>query len=198
MGRYIRRIRRYITRKATASIDVPYFFICEQCMRDSGPLNATISAQAQLKTFRFVGPLSDKQLQKLRSAAHRNLVRTVKAARADAEKREIYSPAFYDVCPYCRSPQSWAVGVMKKNMLSIPIVLLLLGIIFGAGCYFLSAAENAKIIAIILGAAFLLGAAGVLTLNILRVKSKLDQLSPVTKRNIPVIDWRAVQNILSE
>lgn len=196
MGRYIRRIRRYITRKATASIDIPYFFICEQCVRDSGPLNATISAQAQLKTLRFVGPLSDRQIQKLRSAAHRNLVRAVKAARADAEKREIYSEAFYDMCPYCRSSQSWAVGVLKKNMLSMPIVLLLLGIISGAGCYFLSAAENAKIIAIILGAVFLVGAAAALTLNILRIKSKLDQLAPVTKRNTPVIDWRAVQHIL--
>lgn len=196
MGRYIKRIRRYITRRATASIDVPYFFICEQCTRDSGPLNARISAEAQLRTLRIVGPLSDKQLRKLRGAAHRNLVSAVKAARADAEKREIYSEAFYDVCPYCHSSQSWAVGVMKKNMLSIPIVLLLLGIISGAGCYFLSAAENAKIIAIILGSAFLAGAAVTLTVNILRVKRKQDMLSPVGKRNTPVIDWRAVQNIL--
>lgn len=196
MGRYIRRFRRYITRKATESIDVPYFFICEQCMRNSGPLNATIYAEARLKTLSFVGPLSSGQLQRLRGAAHANLVRTVKAARRDAEKKQIYCAAFYDVCPFCRSPQSWAIGAIKKDMFSIPAVLLMLGIIFGTGCYFLSGAENAKIIAIIMGAAFLAGAAGVLTVNILRVRKKQDQLTPVTKRNTPVIDWRSVQNIL--
>ena len=196
MGRYIRRFRRYITRKATESIGVPYFFICEQCTKNSGPLSATICAEARLRTLHLVGPLSSGQLRKLRGAAHANLVRTVKAVRRDAEKKQIYSDAFYDVCPYCRSSQSWAVGAMKKNMFSIPAVLLMLGLIFGAGCYFLSGAENAKIIAVIIGAAFLAGAAAVLAVNILRLRRKLDRLGPVAKRNNPVIDWRSVQNIL--
>ena len=35
----------YYKHKRTESIDVPYSFRCEQCMQDSGPLTATISAQ---------------------------------------------------------------------------------------------------------------------------------------------------------
>lgn len=186
----------YYKHKRTESIDVPYSFRCEQCMKDSGPLKATISADAELNS-NFKN-LSDTKQQKLRESAHANLVREVKAAHTDAEEKQIYHKAFRDECPHCHKPQSWAVSRAKKDMFSTPIVVVILGIILGAGCYFFSGVENAKTIAIIVAGTFCVAAAGILAVNMIRVGNKQRQTSSAIQSNTPVIDWRAVQSILNE
>ncbi|MDE6984155.1 MAG: hypothetical protein K2O99_06390 [Lachnospiraceae bacterium] len=122
----------YYVHKKTASIDVPYSFQCEQCMKDSGMLIATITAQAEMNSnFK---KLEDKKVEKLNELAHKNLVSEVKSAHRNATEKHIYSKDFRDECPYCRKPQSWALGAMKNDMLSTPIVCVILGLIVAAGC----------------------------------------------------------------
>lgn len=182
--------------RRTESIDVPYSFRCEQCMRDSGLLKARISADAEMRSnFRN---LSSAKQRRLRRAAHANLVRTVKSAYAQAEKKHIYCKDFKDECPYCDRPQSWAISRAKKNMFSTPVIFVMLGAIFGAGCYFFSGVENAQTIAFIMAGSFGAIALAVLVARLARLRKKKKEISPAARRNLPVIDWRSVRNILNE
>lgn len=179
------------------SIDVPYSFRCEQCMKDSGPLKATIKGvEADLNT-NFKG-LNDKQQQKLDEMAHRNLVIAVKDAYRNATEKQIFDKAFQDECPLCHKPQSWAVSGLKNDMFGSSIVSLIVGLIVAAGCYFFSGVDNALQIAI---GAFVISvviALGFLVFNLARVSSKKKQTSTVNQKNVPVIEWGAVQNLLNE
>lgn len=83
-------------------------------------------------------------------------------------------------------------------MFGTPIVCVILGIIIGAGCYFFSGVENN--LAIALGAAgiCLVLAVGSLILNIIKIQNKKKQTATVTQKNVPVIEWDAVDYILGE
>lgn len=186
----------YYKHKRTESIDVPYSFRCEQCMKDSGPLKATISAEAE--TNSNFKELSDAKQKKLSEAAHANLVREVRAAHSNAVEKQIYCKAFRDECPHCHKPQSWAVSGAKKDMFSTPVVLVILGIIIGAGCYFFSGVDNPGTIAIGAVGIFCVIALCVLVVNMIKVGSKQRQTSSAAQQNTPVIEWRAVQHILDE
>ncbi|MEY8322709.1 hypothetical protein AALB47_02185 [Lachnospiraceae bacterium 54-11] len=97
------------------SIDVPYSFRCEQCMQDSGPLNATISGMQAEVNSNFKN-LNEKNQKKLDEMAHRNLVNEVKEAYQKATEKQIYVKAFKDECPHCHKPQSWAVSGAKDEI----------------------------------------------------------------------------------
>lgn len=187
----------YYKHKKTETIDVPYSFRCEQCMKDSGPLKAAISGMQAEINSNFKN-LNDKKTQKLNEMAHANLVTAVKEAHRNATEKQIYSSAFKDDCPHCHKPQSWAISGAKNNMFNTPIVCVILGIILGAGCYFFAEVENSTTIAIaVAGICFVL-AAGSLVVNIIKIESKKKQTSTSLQKNVPVIEWSAVQHILNE
>lgn len=187
----------YYKHRRTESIDVPYSFRCEQCMKESGTLTATISGTEATLNSNF-NKLSDKQQEKLNEMAHIHLVSAVKEAYHDATEKQIYVKAFKDECPHCHKPQSWAVNGMKKELFSTPIICVILGLIIGAGCYFFAGVENSLTIALIAaGICFAIGA-GSLILNLIKIGNKKKRTSGSIQKNTPVIEWGAVQNILDE
>ena len=131
----------YYRHRKTESVDVPYSFRCEQCMKDSGTLKATITGMEAEMNSNFK-TLNEKNQKKLDELAHDKLVREVKEVHRNATEKQIYSKVFKDECPYCHKPQSWAISGAKDDMFSTPIVCVILGIIIGGGCYFFSGVEN--------------------------------------------------------
>jgi len=164
----------YFKHKRTESIDVPYSFRCEQCMKDSGTLMATISGTEATLNSNFK-QLNDKQQQKLNEMAHIHLVSAVREAHRDATEKQIYAKAFKDECPHCHKPQSWAVSGIKKGLFDTPNVCIILSIIL---CFAI--------------------AAGSLIWNIIKIGRKKKQTASAIQKNAPVIEWGAVQNILDE
>lgn len=176
---------------------MPYSFRCEQCMKDSGQLVATISGiEAEINSN--YKELEYNKQQILNEQAHKNLVRAVKDAHTNATQKNIFSKDFKDECPHCHKPQSWAVSGLKDDMFGTPIVCVILGIILGAGCYFFSGVDNALTIAIIVAGICFVLAAGSLILNIIKIGNKKKQTSAVSQKNVPEIEWGAVQDILNE
>lgn len=189
MGSYYQHTKK-------VSVDVPYSFQCEQCMKDSGPMMATIVAQAEINSnFK---DLDNKKRQKLDELAQKNLVSEVKSVHRNATEKHIYPKAFKDICPYCGKPQTWALGDMKDNLFSTPIVCVIVSLIFAAGCYFFSGVEENLIIAIVVAAIGF--AAGVVSLlvNIMKMQNKKKQTAGASKKNLPVIEWSAVQSYLNQ
>ena len=187
----------YYKHRKTESVDVPYSFKCEQCMNDSGPLKATIVGMDAEINSNFKDLDYNKQ-QKLNEMAHKNLVRAVKEAHQNATQKQIYVKAFKDECPHCHKPQTWAVSGLKDDMFGTPIVCLIVGIIFAAGCYFFSGVENNLQIALIVGGIGLAAAVVTFLWNIMKIGSKKKQTAAVNQKNVPVIEWGAVQNLLNE
>ncbi len=142
--------------------------------------------------------LDAKKQEKLNEIAHKNLVREVKETYRNATEKNIYSKVFKDECPHCHKPQSWAISGAKDQMFSTPIICIILGIIIGAGCYFFSGVDNNLTIALIAGGICFALAAGSLILNIAKIAVKKKQTANVLQKNVPVIEWNAVQNLLNE
>lgn len=187
----------YYRHRKSESINVPYSFKCEQCMKDSGPLSATIvGMEAEINSnYR---ELEYNKQQKLNEMAHKNLVRDAKEAYKNATEKQIFVKAFKDECPYCHKPQSWAVSGLKNDMFGNSIVSLIVGLIVAAGCYFFSGVDNAMQIAIAAFGISVVVAVILLVVNIAKVSSKKKKTANVTQRNVPVIEWSAIQNILNE
>lgn len=187
----------YYRHKKSESINVPYSFKCEQCMKDSGPLSATIvGMEAEINSnYR---ELEYNKQQKLNEMAHKNLVRDAKEAYKNATEKQIFVKAFKDECPHCHKPQSWAVSGLKNDMFGNSIVSLIVGLIVAAGCYFFSGVDNAMQIAIAAFGISVVVAVILLVVNIAKVSSKKKKTANVTQRNVPVIEWSAIQNILNE
>jgi len=187
----------YYKHKKTETIKVPYSFRCEQCMKDSGSLQATIYGMQAEMNSNFKN-LDDKKQQKLEDMAHKNLVKAVKEAYKDATEKQIYSKAFKDECPHCNQPQSWAVSGIKKERYSTPLVCLILGVILGIGCYFCIEMESRLIIAIAAAGICLILAVGSFIFNSIKIANKQRKTSDSLQKNLPVIEWNAVQDILNE
>ena len=187
----------YYKHRKTESIKVPYSFRCEQCMKDSGTLKATITGMEAEINSNFK-TLNNRNQQKLDEIAHTYLVREVKEAYRNATGKQIYVKAFKDECPHCHKPQSWAVSGAKDDMFGTPIVCVILGAIIGGGCYFFSGVENNLTIALVAAGICLVLAAGSLILNIVKVQNKKKQTSNVVQKNVPVIEWDVVDHILGE
>jgi len=187
----------YYKHTKTESIKVPYSFRCEQCMKDSGQMQATISGSQAVINSNFK-KLDDTKQQKLDDMAHKNLVQAVKEAYTDATEKQIYHKAFSDKCPHCNQPQSWAVSGLKKERYSTPIVCLILGVIIGIGCYFFIDRENKLTIALAAAGICLAAAIGSFIFNSIKIANKKKKTSNSLQKNLPVIEWNAVQNILNE
>ena len=198
---FIRNIRRtkkmssYYKHTRTKSAKVPYSFRCEQCMKDSGTLKATITGMEAEMNSNFK-TLNEKNQKKLDELAHDKLVREVKEVHRNATEKQIYSKVFKDECPYCHKPQSWAISGAKDDMFSTPIVCVILGIIIGGGCYFFSGVENNLTIALVAAGICLVLAAGSLIINMIKIGNKKKQTATVVQKNVPVIEWDAVDYIL--
>ncbi len=187
----------YYKHTKTESVDVPYSFCCEQCMKDSGPLKATVSGVEATVNSNFK-TLNEKQQKKLNELAHTYLVKEVKETYRNVTEKQIYSKSFKDECPHCHKPQSWAVSGLKDGMFITPIAFVVVGLILGAGCYFFTEVANRMMIALILGGICFALAAGSLLLSIIKIQQKKKQTASVTQKNVPVIDWGAVKYILLE
>lgn len=187
----------YYKHTKTESVDVPYSFCCEQCMKDSGPLKATISGVEATINSNFK-TLNEKQQKKLNELAHTYLVKEVKETYRNVTEKQIYSKSFKDECPYCHKPQSWAVSGLKDGMFITPAAFAIFGLILGVGGYFFSGVENSLMVALILGGACFALAAGILLVNIIKIQKKKKQTSSAAQKNVPVIDWGAVKYILLE
>ncbi|MCI9189066.1 MAG: hypothetical protein HFH84_05460 [Lachnospiraceae bacterium] len=185
----------YYRHRKTESVDVPYSFRCEQCMKDSGTLKATITGMEAEMNSNFK-TLNEKNQKKLDELAHDKLVREVKEVHRNATEKQIYSKVFKDECPYCHKPQSWAISGAKDDMFSTPIVCVILGIIIGGGCYFFSGVENNLTIALVAAGICLVLAAGSLIINMIKIGNKKKQTATVVQKNVPVIEWDAVDYIL--
>lgn len=179
------------------SIDVPYSFCCEQCMKESGTLQATIVGNQAEVDSNFKN-LNEKKQMQLDNMAHKKLVRSVKDAYQNATEKQIFIKTFNDECPHCHMPQSWAVSGAKKDMYSWPFALAVVGIVLGIGYYFYDDSENGPLIALGAFGVFLVLAAGVLIFNMIKVGNKKRQTSDSLQKNLPKIDWSAVQHLLDE
>ena len=187
----------YYKHTKTESINVPYSFRCEQCLKESGPLKATIHGPEAEFNSNFKEINYDRQ-EKLSRKAHENLVKKVKETYKNATEKQIYSNEFKDECPFCHKPQSWAVSGLKKDMFTTPIVCAVLGLILGAGCYFFAEVDNSLTIAIIVAAIFFAAAIVILIVNLAKIAGKVKKTSAAAQKNVPVIEWSAIQNILNE
>lgn len=187
----------YYKHTKTEKVDVPYSFCCEQCMKDSGPMVAVICGMEAEINSNFK-KLDDKKQQKLNEMAHEKLVRAVKDAHRNATEKQIYVKAFKDQCPFCGKPQSWAVSGIKNEMFSTPVVCVILGLIVAAGCYFFVEDDLHTIIAIVAAGIGLVAGAGSLLFNVMKVQRKKKQTSTAAQKNVPVIEWNAVQYLLNE
>lgn len=187
----------YYKHTKTESVDVPYSFCCEQCMKDSGPLKATVSGVEATVNSNFK-TLNEKQQKKLNELAHTYLVKEVKETYRNVTEKQIYSKSFKDECPHCHKPQSWAVSGLKDGMFTTPIAFVIVGLILGVGGYFFSGGENNLMVALILGGICLALAVGSLLLSIIKIQQKKKQTASVTQKNVPVIDWGAVKYLLLE
>lgn len=186
----------YYKHKQTESVDVPYSFTCEQCMKDSGPLTATIEAEATINSNHR--SLELRKQEKLDRDAHAKLVYEVKKAHQNTTEKNIYPKAFKDKCPHCQQPQSWAISGLKDDMYTWPLALVILGVVVGLGCYFFTDVENNLTIAIGAAAVCFIAAAGMLVFNIAQINSKKNKTSTSLQKNVPTIDWSAVSDLLNE
>ena len=187
----------YYKHTKTESIDVPYSFRCEQCLKESGTLKATIHGPEAEFNSNFKEINYDRQ-EKLAKKAYENLVKKVKETYKDATEKQIYSTEFKDECPFCHKPQSWAVSGLKKDMFTTPIVCAVIGLILAAGCYFFAEVDNNLAVALAVAAVFLAAAVVIFIVNLVKIGSKMKKTSSSTQRNLPVIEWSAVQRILNE
>ena len=177
----------YYKHTKTESIDVPYSFRCEQCMQESGRLKATISGAEATINSNFK-QLNEKNQEKLNELAHTYLVKAVKEAYRNVTEKQIYCTDFKDQCPHCKKPQTWAVSGAKQGMFTTPIAFVVVGLILSVGAYFFSGVDNSLTVALIIGGIW----------SIMKVESKKKQTASVTQKNVPVIEWGAVQHILNE
>lgn len=166
-------------------------------MKDSGKLTAVIKGMEAEVNSNYRELEYNKQ-QQLNEMAHKNLVREVKDSYKNATEKNIFNTAFKDECPHCHKPQSWAVSGIKNKLFENSIVSLIVGLIVAAGCYFFSGVDNALQIAIGAFGISVVAAIVFFLVSFSKMSSKKKQTANVTQRNVPVIEWGAVQNLLDE
>lgn len=190
----------YYEHTKNESANVPYSFQCEHCGKNSGTLWAVITGSTATENSNFK-TLSPKKEERLYKTAHENLVRDMQNIHKNAVEKKVFSKEFRDECPYCRQPQSWAVALMKKDMFTNPIVCLIIGIIVALGCmaYCYMEGDTGPFMFTIAIRVFALGAAvGIICLiwNVIKLAAKTKKTSSSAVRNLPVIDWSPVQELL--
>lgn len=195
MGSYYKHTR-------TESAKVPYSFRCEQCMKDSGTLQATITGSEAVHNT-MTKSLSAKEDGKLQEEAFQKLKNKLQETYENAEKKHIYGAEFKDICPHCGKPQSWAVANLKNKLFENSIVSIIVGLIFSVGSYFYIKSEPGRFneswqlgvpIGIMVVAAVI--ALGFLAFNIAKMNSKTKKTANVMQKNLPDIEWDAVEGMI--
>ncbi len=193
MGSYYRHTR-------SEKAEVPYSFQCEHCGKDSGLLRATIQGTEATDNSNFKTLNPDRE-EKLCKRAHENLVHRIKEVHGDAVEKKIFATDFHDQCPHCFEPQSWAVSGLKKKMFDNPIVCLAVGAIFAVIAVLAHYFSDMEYVTLPLAAGIfglgVVAAAGCLAWNVVKINSKTKKTA-TGMRNLPVIDWTAVQGLLDE
>ena len=184
----------YYRHTATQSVKVPYSFRCEQCLKDSGPLEAVISGSSRLNSYSK--SLSGREQAKLNKMVRAALIRELRRAYQEAEEHHRY-PAFADECPHCHRPQSWAIAGMKGDQFTTPIVLLGVGLVVSLGSYFFTDLKSAAV-SMCLFAVCALGAAGAFVWNRIRIGSKQRKTADAMENSLPRIQWEAVRDLLDQ
>lgn len=193
--------RTYFEHRRSKDTWVPYNFQCENCMKNSGNLQAHIIGDEATCNSNN-GQLNAAREEQLEKRAYTNLVLKVKEAYKDATEKDIYCTEFIDECPYCHKSQSWGVSGLKKKRFDTPIVIVLVGIILFAVTLALHYLADSMDVP--LPVAFgLLGASVVvalisLTWNTIKINMKIKETSTNATKNVPNIDWSKVQEILNE
>lgn len=189
----------YYEHKRTESVKLPYSFRCEHCMSDSGPLWATVAGYGTKDSISK--RVSEKDEEKMRKEAHRHLVMVLKRIHKDIVQKQIFTAIFTDECPHCHKPQSWGISIAKENMFSMPIVLLVFGMFLGGvGLMEQKTGDLDMPTPMIVGMVALGAIAAVISLiwNINKVNKKKKMLATAVQKNLPVIEWEAVQYLLDE
>lgn len=200
MGTYYRHTK-------TETLELPYSFRCEQCSHDSGSLKATFTGEAYKNSNFKELTLSGEE--KLRQAAHRDLVKKLKTAHRDATEKQVISLTFKDECPHCHKPQSWGVSGMKKNMFNAPIVIFIVGVAITLFCLagryladdgYVTSDLDFLTYPVIGGiaAAAVLAALASLIWNLIKINGKIKKTSAGMTQNLPVIEWETVRKLLDE
>lgn len=189
----------YYKHTRTESVDLPYSFRCEQCTMDSGIRKVTVTGTGVKDNHSK--QLNEKDEVKVREQAHKDLVKRIKKVHRDAVERQVFSTDFKDECPHCHKPQSWGVSGLKKKMFETPIVIFGAGLFFAVACLAgrYSGMEYLTLpVAAGIAAAGLAGAVISLLWNVMQIKRKSAKTSSGMQRNLPVIEWSGVQNLLDE
>jgi len=169
-------------------------------MSDSGILNVTITGSAVKDTI--IKELSQKDEEKLRRKAHEDLIRTLKKLQENTAQKQVFPTIFSDECPHCHKPQSWGVSGTKEGWYVGPLFFIICGIIVAAVS--LMGKETWEInyenIPLALGIVAVGVVAGVISLiwNIYKIKKKKKITNAAAQKNLPVIQWECVQNLLNE
>lgn len=193
--------RVYYKHSRIKDINVPYNFQCENCMKNSGDLQAHIIGAEAIYNSNFK-TISDDKVDKLEKEAYENLARKVKEAYEDATEKEIYCTEFKDECPHCHKSQSWGVSGLKKKRFDTPIAILVVGIIIfiiALIAYYFADIEylTLPIVFGILGV-FVVCSIILIIWNTLKINKKIKETSTNGTKNIPNIDWNTVQELLNE
>lgn len=194
-------VRTYYKHTRVKDTWIPYNFQCENCMKNSGNLNAHIIGGEATHNSNF-REISDDRANKLEEQAHKYLVAKVKEVYKDATEKDIYCTEFVDECPHCHKSQSWGVSGLKKKRFDTPIVIFGVGIVFfviALIAHYLSSSTDIPLpIAFgVLGISFV-GAVISLIWNTIKINMKIKETSANGTKNVPNIDWSRVQELLNE
>ena len=193
--------RVYYKHTRVKDTNVPYHFQCENCMKNSGDLQAHIIGSEAVYNSNFK-TINDDRANKLEKEAYENLAKKVKEAYKDATEKEIYSTEFKDECPHCHKPQSWGVSGLKKKRFDTSIAIFAVGMIIfivALLAYYVAEIEYLTLPMVfgILGVTIVCSVV-LLIWNTLKINMKLKETSVNGTQNIPNIDWNTVQELLSE
>lgn len=195
MGSYYKHTR-------TESAKVPYSFRCEQCMKDSGTLQATIVGGEAVHNS-MSRSISEKEEDKMQEQAFKNLKSSLQEAYEKAEGKHIYIKEFKDICPHCGKPQSWAVSNLKNKLFENSIISIIVGLIFAVGSYFYIKNEPGRFqeswqmgVPIVIMAVAVAAAVLLFAVNMVKMTSKNKKTANVMQKNLPDIDWDAVEGMI--
>lgn len=190
----------YYEHKRTESIKLPYSFRCEHCMNDSGPMFATITGSGIKNSLSK--KVNDKDEEKMRRDAHKDLVRAVRQLHKDIVQKQEYTAIFTDECPHCHKPQSWGISIVREGMFAGPLAFLIFGIFIGTVSLIAQKTGDMDYMTtpIALGIMALGAVAAAINLlwNICKVNKKKKMTATAMQKNLPTIEWAAVQSLLNE
>lgn len=190
----------YYEHKRTESVKIPYSFRCEQCMNDSGVMWATVGGYGTKNSI--FKEVSKKSEEKMRKEAHKDLVRRVKRLQRDIVEKQAFTEIFTDECPHCHKPQSWGISILKDGMIAAPLAYLIVGIFFGVVALIGQKTGDLEYMTTPIAVGIMALGAAAAVVSLLRSINKINKKKKITdtamQKNLPVVEWGAVQYLLDE